>query len=191
MTTWIAFLRGINVGANRRVPMAGLRAALEAIDLHDVRTYIVSGNVLFGSARTDRAALTAEIEAAIEGRFGFAVAVVLRTADEVRATLAEDPFPDGSAADPAHRYAIFLSADPAPDRLAAIDPMAVAPDVFAAGDRVVHAWYRNGLQASKLAGSLTDRGLGVTATARNWNTVRKLVELAGEAVTADGTDASG
>lgn len=178
MTTWIALLRGINVGGNRRVPMADLRAALEAIGLADVRTWIVSGNVVFGSKRTERNALRADIEAAIEKRFGFAVAVVLRTAAEMQAVLAADPLPEGSAADPAHRYAIFLSADPQPERLAAIDPAAVAPDLFVAGDRVIHAWYKGGLQASKLAGQLTDRGLGVTATARNWNTVRKLVELA-------------
>ena len=179
MTTWIALLRGINVGGNRRVPMADLRTALEAIGLDDVRTYIVSGNVVFRSRRSDASALTREIEAAIGRRFGFPVAVVLRTAAEMRTVLAADPIPDGSAADPAHRYAVFLLADPSPERLAGIDPAAVAPDVFVAGDRVIHAWYKGGLQASKLAGQLTDRGLGVTATARNWNTVRKLVELAG------------
>jgi Uncharacterized protein conserved in bacteria len=180
MTTFIALLRGINVGGNRRVPMADLRAALDEIGLDEVRTYIVSGNVLFRTTRTDPVALTREIEAAIEARFGFALAVVLRSAAEMRSVVAADPLPEGSAGDPAHRYAIFLSADPAPERLAAIDRGAVAPDVFVAGDRVIHAWYRNGLQQSKLAGQLTDRGLGVTATARNWNTVRKLVELAGD-----------
>lgn len=180
MTTWIALLRGINVGGNRRVAMAELRDALERIGLADVRTYIVSGNVVFRSARRDQVALAGEIEAAIENRFGFPVAVVLRTAAEMRQVLAGDPFPEGSASDPAHRYAVFLSADPAPDRLSVIDRDAVAPDVFAAGDRVIHAWYRQGLQASKLAGQLTDRGLGVSATARNWNTVRRLVELAGD-----------
>jgi uncharacterized protein (DUF1697 family) len=178
MTTWIALLRGINVGGNRRVPMADLRAALQALGLGDVRTYIVSGNVVFRSRHSDAKALRREIEAAIEQRFGFPVAVVLRSAAEMRATLAADPIPDGSATDPAHRYAIFLSEDPAPERLSAIDPAVVAPDVFVAGDGVIHAWYKGGLQASKLAGQLTDRGLGVTATARNWNTVRKLVELA-------------
>lgn len=178
MTTWIALLRGINVGGNRRVSMAELRSALEAIGLAEVRTYIVSGNVVFRSARPDATRLRADIEAAVEARFGFPVAIVLRTAAEMRAVLDGDPFPDGSLTDPARRYAIFLSDDPDPARLAAIDRAGVAPDVFAAGDRVVHAWYREGLQASKLAGQLTDRGLGVTATARNWNTVRRLVELA-------------
>jgi uncharacterized protein (DUF1697 family) len=180
MATWIALLRGINVGGNRRVPMADLRTALEGIGLSDVRTWIVSGNVVFATIGTDRAPLLADIEAAIVARFGFPVAVVLRSADEMRAVLAGDPLPEGSRSDPAHRYAIFLSEDPAPERLAAIDPAAVAPDLFVAGDRLIHAWYKGGLQASKLAGSLTDRGLGVTATARNWNTVRKLVELSGD-----------
>ena len=180
MTTWIALLRGINVGGNRRVPMADLRSTLEAVGLDDVRTFIVSGNVAFRSRRTDATALTRDIEAAIERQFGFPVAVVLRTAAEMRAILAKDPIPDGSAADPAHRDAVFLSAEPSQEPLAALDPAAVAPDVFGPGDRVIHAWYKGGLQASKLAGQLTDRGLGVTATARNWNTVRKLVEIAGD-----------
>lgn len=185
--TWVAFLRGINVGGHRRVPMAELRAALTKIGLEDVRTHIVSGNVVFRTKRREAAALTRDIEHAIEQAFGFPVAVVLRTAAELRQLVDGDPLPDGSAADPAHRYAVFLSADPAPDRLAAINPAAVEPDVFVAGDRVIHAWYRGGLQGSKLAGRLTDRGLGVTATARNWNTVRTMADLAdGGGVT--GTD---
>lgn len=160
--------------------MADLRSVLENLGLEDVRTWIVSGNVIFRTARTDRAALGAEIEAALELRFGFATAVVLRTATELRAIVEGDPLPERSVQNPALRFVIFLSADPEPGRLAAIDPGSVAPDLFVAADRVIHAWYQDGLQASKLAGRLTDRGLGVTATARNWNTVRKLVELTGQ-----------
>lgn len=177
MTSWIALLRGINVGGNRRLPMADLRDLLVGLGHSGARTYIVSGNAWFTTDRTDREGLRTEIEAAIEARFGFAVAVVLRTLDELAHVVAANPFP-AAVKEPSRFYAIFLSTDPAPERLAAIDPDVAAPDVFAAGDRVVYAWYRNGLQASRLAGLLTDRGLGVTATARNWNTVTKLVELA-------------
>ncbi len=158
--------------------MAELRTALTDAGLTDVRTHIASGNVVFRSDRTDRARLTADLEAAIERRFGFAVAVVIRSAAELRAVYRADPLPD-AAADPAHRHVIFLSANPSAERLAAIDAAAVAPDVFVVGDRVIHAWYPNGLQASRLASLLTDRGLGVTATGRNWNTIGKLVELSG------------
>lgn len=177
MTTWIALLRGINIRSNRRVPMAELKRLLIGLGHADARTWIVSGNAWFTSDRDDRVALTSEIEAAIEQRFGFPVAVVLRRVDELAAVVTGNPFPQ-AVDDPRRFYAVLLSADPAAERLASIDPAAVAPDVFAAGDRVIYAWYRNGLQGSKLAGLLTDRGLGVTATARNWNTMRKLVELA-------------
>ena len=142
----------------------------------------MSGNAWFTSERRSGERIAADIEAALEVRFGFPVAVVVRSLPELRALVAANPFPD-AARDPARFYAVFLSADPAPERLTAIDAGTVEPDVFAAGDRVIYAWYRNGLQGSALAGHLTDRGLGVTATARNWNTVTKLVELAsGEAM---------
>ncbi len=157
--------------------MAELRDLLVGLGHADARTWIVSGNAWFTSDRDDGDAIAAEIEDALEARFGFAVAVLLRRLGELQAVIAANAIPDGTA-DPTHFYAVFLSADPEPGRLAAIDPDAVAPDRYAAGDRVIYAWYRNGLQTSKLAGQLTDRGLGVTATARNWNTVTKLVELA-------------
>lgn len=176
--TWIAFLRGINIRTNRRVPMAELRELLVGLGFADARTWIVSGNAWFTSKRTDRGRLTSEIEAAIEKRFGFPIAVVLRTLEELTAAVEANPLHD-AVADPTRLYVVFLSADASPDRLTAINRAAVAPDEFATGDRVVYAWYRNGLQGSKLAGLLTDRGLGVTATARNWNTVTKMVELAG------------
>jgi uncharacterized protein (DUF1697 family) len=178
MTTWIAFLRGINIRSNRRVPMAQLRDLLVRLGHADARTWIVSGNAWFTSERPDGATLAAEIEAALEERLGFPVAVVVRSLAELEAVVEGNPFPD-AAADPRRFYAVLLSGDPKPEGLAAIDPAEVEPDVFAAGDRVIYAWYRNGLQRSKLAGRLTDRGLGVTATARNWHTVTKMVELAG------------
>jgi uncharacterized protein (DUF1697 family) len=177
MTTWVAFLRGINIRSNRRVPMAELRELLVRLGHADARTWIVSGNAWFTSNRADGSKLAAEIEAALEARFGFSVAVVVRSVRELETVVEGNPFLE-AAADPRRFYAVLLSAQPKPERLAAIDPAEVEPDVFAAGDRVIYAWYRNGLQGSKLAGRLTDRGLGVTATARNWNTVTKMLELA-------------
>jgi len=177
MTTWMAFLRGVNIRSNRRVPMPALRDLLVGLGHTDVRTWIVSGNAWFTSRRTGSEQIAAEIETALEERFGFRVAVVVRSLEELEAVVAANPFPD-AVGDARRFYAVLLSADPDPERLAAIDPAAVEPDVFAAGDRVIYAWYREGLQGSKLAGMLTDRGLGVVATARNWNTITRLAELA-------------
>jgi len=180
MTTWIAFLRGVNIRSNRRVPMAELRDILIGLGHGDARTWIVTGNAWFSSDRKDAARLAADIEAdieaALERRFGFEVAVIVRSLEELEAIVAGNPFPD-AVADPRRFYAVLLFADPKPERLASVDPAGFAPDVFAAGDRVIYAWYREGLQGSRLAGLLTDRGLGVTATARNWNTITKMVEL--------------
>src|SRR6266576_2137838 len=173
MTTWMAFLRGVNIRSNRRVPMPALRDLLVGLGHADARTWIVSGNAWFTSRQTGSERIAAEIEMALEERFGFPVAVVVRSLEELEAVVAANPFPD-AVADSRRFYAVLLSADPDPERLAAIDPAAVEPDVFAAGDRVIYAWYREGLQASKLAGMLTDRGLGVVATARNWNTITRL-----------------
>ncbi len=175
--TWIVFLRGVNTRSNRRVPMAAFRDLLVDLGFADARTWIVSGNAWFTSPRTSGEAIAAEIERALETKLGFAVAVVARSLGELDGVIAGNPFP-GAAADGRRFYAVLLSADPAPERLAAIDPAAVAPDLFAAGDRVIYAWYRQGLAGSRLAGLLTDRGLGVVATARNWNTITKLAELA-------------
>lgn len=83
---WVGLLRGINVGGNRKVDMKQLAATLEQAGLHDVRTYINSGNVLFSSPRRGRASLAGTVEDAIRERFGFEVPVLLRTADEIRAT---------------------------------------------------------------------------------------------------------
>jgi uncharacterized protein (DUF1697 family) len=157
--------------------MPVFRQLLVDLGFAEARTWIVSGNAWFTSPRRGGDAIAREIERALEDRFGFAVAVIVRSLEELDAVVAANPFPE-AAADPRRFYAVLLSADPAPERLRAIDQAAVAPDLFAAGDRVIYAWYRNGLGASKLAGQLTDRGLGVVATARNWNTITKLAELA-------------
>src|SRR3954454_12693108 len=161
--------------------MAALRDLLIELGHTDARTWIVSGNAWFTSRRGRSEGIGAEIEEAIERRFGFPGAVVVRSVDELAAVVDANPFPEATA-DPRRYYAIFLSREPTADRLSAIQVSSNGRDMFAVGDRVIYAWYRDGLQRSKLASQLTDAGLGVTATARNWNTVTKMLELArGEA----------
>jgi len=174
---YVALLRGINVGRNRKVAMADLRELLEELGQRDVRTYVQSGNAVFTSARRGTDALAGEIERAIAERLKLDVRVLVRTARELARVVDANPLPHATR-DPARFNVIFLGADPAPDRVTAIDPAAFEPEEFRFGDRVVYAWYRNGTQASKLDKVLSERGLGVTTTARNWNTVTKLLALA-------------
>ena len=175
---YVALLRGINLGSNRQLAMPQLRDLVRSMGYPDARTYIQSGNVLLRSER-GASDIADELKRAIAERFNLDVPVLVRTADELAAVVAGNPFPQ-AAADGSRFYAVFLDRDPPQERIAAIDVAAAEPDRFALGDRVIYAWYRGGLRASKLAPAISDRRLGVTTTARNWNTVTKLLALAEE-----------
>src|SRR5690349_7693448 len=116
VTTWIVFLRGVNIRSNRRVPMAAFRDLLVDLGFADARTWIVSGNAWFTSRRTSGAAIAAEIERALEAKLGFAVAVVARSLAELDGVVAGNPFPE-AVVDGRRFYAVLLSADPGPERL--------------------------------------------------------------------------
>jgi uncharacterized protein (DUF1697 family) len=166
---WVALLRGINIGARNRVPMAGLRTLFEELGLGDVRTVIASGNVLFTGAKPDGEAL----ERAIGERFGVRAPVVLRTFDEIRAVAAGHPFGD----DGSKSYVTFLAAKPKPAAVRALAAAEIAPHEAVVAGRDVYLRLPNGITGAHLPGQLLERLLGVPGTARNWRTVTKLAEL--------------
>lgn len=172
----VAFLRGINLGAKRRVPMARLRATLEEAGYEDVRTLLQSGNVVLTSAATP-ATLERELAATLRSAFGLDVAVVVRTRDELAGVIARDPFA-GEADDPTRYQVSFLSAEPSPARVEELEGVDAGHERVAVRGREIYAWHPDGIGRSKLARLITDRRLGVEVTARNWRTVTKLLELA-------------
>ncbi|MFI2640990.1 DUF1697 domain-containing protein [Streptomyces sp. NPDC018610] len=178
MTTYAALLRGINVGGNRKVPMAELRDLMEELGHGAVRTYLQSGQAVFSRDRGDEESLAAELAAAIEKRFGFAADVIVRGHDYLRAVAEACPFP---AADlqPKQLHVTYFSAPVTEDRYAGIDRAAFLPEEFALGDRALYLYAPDGLGRSKLAEQLSRPRLNkdLTATSRNWNTVLKLVEM--------------
>lgn len=177
MTTHVALLRGINLGARRRVAMADLRQHLTAAGFAEVRTFQQSGNVLLRSD-AHPTELERALEAAIAERFELETRVVSRTAGELARIVAGDPF--GEVADDPRRYQVsFLDGEPDPEAVRTIEAAAVAPERVAFRGREVYAWHPGGILDSPVAKLLADRRLGVTATARNWRTVTKLLELAG------------
>jgi uncharacterized protein (DUF1697 family) len=177
VTTYVALLRGINVGGRHRVPMAELRALFETQGLERVSTYIQSGNVLFASAEREAALLPA-LSAALEGRFGFVIPLVLREAAELERTAAAGhPLADAQL-DERMLHVAFLGAAPAPEAVAAFDAAAFLPDELAVAGREVHIAYAQGSARSKLNVDAIERAFGGPATARNWRTVSKLAELA-------------
>lgn len=177
MPRYIALLRGINVGGNKKVPMAQLRALMEGLGYTGVATLLQSGNAVFTCKEKSPAKVVKQLEAAIAQEFGFEVAVVLRTRDELAAVIQANPLAGAEDA-PSQFLVTFLSDVPDPKKLAAIEPMAYLPDEFRVVGREIYARFPNGIRDSKLATVLGGPRLGVTPTARNWNTVLKLLELA-------------
>ena len=163
-------LRGINVGGKGKLPMAQLRELVEGCGFTDVATYIQSGNVVFRSPDTDTAAAASAIAAAIAAGSDVTTSVVVRTADEMAAVVADSPFL-ARGEDPAHVHALFLGPDdvpPLPD-----DPAAFAPDEAVRVGTEVHLFLPNGTGRSKLAAKV-----GRVGTTRNWRTTLTLLDMA-------------
>jgi uncharacterized protein (DUF1697 family) len=177
VTRYAALLRGINVGGHNKVAMAPLRDVLSSLGYDDVATILQSGNAVFTAPAAAKADAASRIEAAIADRFGFAVTVLVRDARAMAKAAAANPWPDLAKTDPAKLHVAFLSTAPAAARVKAVDHAKFAPDELAVVGDVAYLWYPDGAGRSKLGGAVFERGLGVVATARNWNTVTKLVEL--------------
>jgi uncharacterized protein (DUF1697 family) len=176
MRTLVALLRGINVGAKTKVPMAELRSSLESLGLEDVTTYIQSGNAVCRSRTAGTPALAARIERRIRKDFGIDAAVLLRTPAELAKVVNSNPFVRAGA-DPAKLHVAFLDSVPPRKAVAGLDPERSAPDEFEHRGREIYLHLPNGFGRSKLTIDYFERRLGVRATARNWRTVNKLIEL--------------
>jgi uncharacterized protein (DUF1697 family) len=174
MATYIALLRGINVGGNRIIAMAKLRAMFEAAGATDVTTYIQSGNVVFRHAARAAPKLAAQLEAQIAKATKLAVPVVLRTAAEWTAVTAQNPFPEATA-DQLHVG--FLAVAPPADALASLDPKLHEPERCVIVGREIYMFLPNGIGRSKLVVAVLKLKPLAAATARNWRTVQKLAEL--------------
>jgi uncharacterized protein (DUF1697 family) len=178
MARQIALLRGINLGSSRRVAMGELRELLSGAGYDGVRTYLQSGNVVLSSDEPPerlQAALAKEIATGL----GVESEVIVRTRDELADVIARDPL--GDVATNPRRYQVsFLSAEPDPAIVRELEGVDVAPERVAFSGREVYAWHPDGINDSPAAKLLTSKRLGVSVTARNWNTVTKLLALADE-----------
>jgi uncharacterized protein (DUF1697 family) len=173
----IVLLRGINVGARNRIAMPALRELLLGAGLEDVRSYLQSGNMVVSSDAPSEE-LADRCERQIAERFGLEIAVVTRTHKELAKVVARDPL--GEVADNPKRYQVsFLSAEPDAEALRGVADLATASEQFVAIGRELYAWHPEGVARSRLSAALAGPKLGVTATARNWTTVTKLLAIAG------------
>jgi len=176
MLTWIALLRGINVGGKHRLPMSELVDILQSLRLHNVKTYIQSGNAVFQSSGPIAATLDAEIAATIEQRHGFRPRVLLLSTDQFADAVASNPFPEADDA-PKTLHLFFLASPPTAPDLEALHKVQAPSERFHLTDPVFYLYTPDGFGRSKLA-ERAERYLGVAATARNWRTVKQLWDMA-------------
>tara|TARA_E500000318_G_scaffold76365_2_gene70968 strand:- start:13 stop:555 length:543 start_codon:yes stop_codon:yes gene_type:complete len=176
MQTWIALLRGINVGGNNVLPMKDLRVLLEGLGLQNVRTYIQSGNCVFEAGEADESQLAGAISAGIEKAFGFRPEVMVLTVEAMKAALAGNPYPEGME-DSKSVHLYFLSHPAADADMDVIGEMRKPSEHFTLSDRVFYLHAPEGVGRSKLAGQV-EKALRVPVTARNLRTALKIVELA-------------
>lgn len=176
--TYIALLRGINVGGHGRLAMADLRGLIEELGHEDVRTYVQSGNAVFTSGRTDPGAIGAELTRRLAADLDVAATVMVRTAEELATIVDGNPFAEQANQEPTTVHAGFL-ASPLPEASALdVDAERYAPEQFAPGDRVVYLHLPNGMGRSRLALDLGRQLSDVGITVRNWRTVTRLLEMA-------------
>jgi len=168
VTAYVALLRGVNLG-KRNLKMDELRKIATNLGLDSAKTYIASGNLMFRSGKVEKA-LKTELETAIGEHMGAKVGVMIRTADELAAVLAANPFKAEAAN---YTVAIFLDDAPPKDCLNAAKN--VDGERIALGKREIYVHYPRGQGQSRLAIPAAAEG-----TARNMNTVAKLAELAEE-----------
>lgn len=178
MPTFVALLRGVNVGKAKRVPMAELRTLLTGLRYTDVATVLNSGNAVFRTDRRSSRRLAADVSAAILDRFQFEVPVVVKSAKELSAIVAESPI--APAADEHSRLLVVFVQEPKSlSDLARIESLVVPPERFAICKQAAYLFCPAGILESKAAGVLLGKG-GSAVTTRNWATVLKLQGLAGQ-----------
>ena len=175
MKSYVALLRGINVGGKNSLPMKELTALLEDLGCSSVKTYIQSGNAVFRSASRPSAQLAQEISREIQARHGFEPRVLLLEGEDLERAIAANPFP-AAENDPKSLHVGFLETEPKSPDLERLDNIKKDSERFQLIGRAFYLHAPEGIGRSKLAAS-AERLLGVAMTSRNWRTVRKLGEM--------------
>lgn len=178
MTVLVSMLRGVNVGGHNKVKMDALRELYVSLGLKDPETYIQSGNVVFRGDGRNLGLMARKIEDGIERKFGFRPVVILRSASDLRKVVAGNPFAARRDLDPRKLLVTFLAADPGREARDKVLALKTDPEELRIEGREVYIYFRDGQGRSELPMALIERTLKTPGTGRNWNTVRKLLEMA-------------
>jgi uncharacterized protein (DUF1697 family) len=173
-------LRGINVGAHNRIKMDALLELCGSLDLREARTYVQSGNVVFRTKERNLSALAKKIRSGIEKKFGFSPDVILRSTSDLRDVIAKNPFAGMKNIEPGKLLVDFLSTEPNPEACTRVRAIKTDPEKLHIEGREMYIYFPNGAGRSKLSWPALEKILKTPGTARNWNSVTKLLAMAEE-----------
>jgi uncharacterized protein (DUF1697 family) len=172
---WAALLKGINIGG-KKIPMIELKALVEGLGYHDVKTLLASGNVVFSTDEEDGTALETRLEAALAA-YGLKTDVVVRNGADLKTAIDANPFPDAARDHPNHLLVSFHR-DPVPDGLIEKIPgIYDGPERLKAIGRELYIDYPDDVGHSKLPQAMAKLKFPKIATMRNWNTLGKLKDM--------------
>src|SRR5579864_4088653 len=181
MPVLVSMLRGVNVGAHNRVKMDDLRVLYQSLKFEDPRTYVQSGNILFRTKEKPTQELAKKIQAAIARKCGCNPDVILRTTAELKKAIEGNPFAKRRDIEPGKLLVSFLSTEPGPEAESTIAKLNEShKEELHLKGRELYIYFPDGAGRSKLPWSSLEKLFKVTGTARNWNSVTKMLEMAEE-----------
>lgn len=178
MQVIISLLRGVNLGGHHQVKMADLCALYGTLGHCDARSHINSGNIVFRCRQKNLSAIAKKLENAIEKKYGFHVDVVVRTTAELRDVVRRNPFAKRTNIEPSKFLVTFFAQNPAAEICTQIRCLKPDPKQLHLDGRELYTYFPEGVGQSKLFRALSGKALKKEGTARNWNTVLKLLEIA-------------
>lgn len=171
-------LRGVNVGGHNQIKMDSLRLLCQSLGYRDVQTYIQSGNIVFRTRERGNATIENQIALGIEEEFGIRCGVVVRTVSELRDSLEKNPFAERTGIEPGKLLFLFLATEPSADVRSRLQQINSKPEELRISKRELYIYFPNGMGRPKLSIPMLERTLGMVSTGRNWNTVKKLLQIA-------------
>ncbi len=175
---YISILRGINVSGQKKIKMADLKALYEAQGFENVTTHIQSGNVIFASKGADKEGLRKIIEKAIEEKYTFHVPVDIRTNQELKQVVKNCPYEEAKEEENGTKVLVtFLQSTPSNQNQELLLEYVKSPEKLTIQGSEVYLYCPNGYGKSKLTNTFIENKLEISATTRNWNSVKKLYEL--------------
>jgi uncharacterized protein (DUF1697 family) len=179
MNTLVSFLRAVNMAGHNKINMTGLTELFESIGFRQSETYIQSGNVIFNNINDlnedDVASL---IENTLKDRFGLTVPAMIRNIDKIKQIISENPFLDEKGFDPAKMAVMFLREKPGEDQIMKVKDVNYPPDKFNISGKEIFVYCPNGFGKTKLYTNFFENKMKIIGTARNWNTVNTILEIA-------------